>query len=116
MQSADQSRPSPIRSLTFQVTFIVAILVLLAGGVIGSTLWVLDAQKSDGVVINLAGRQRMLTQKLSKEFLLAQQGDEQSWHGTESLFDVTLTALKNGGETFTDLGSLALFVEEKINE
>ncbi|MCP4996244.1 MAG: HAMP domain-containing protein [Gammaproteobacteria bacterium] len=72
----------------------------------------LDQQKSDGTVINIAGRQRMLTQKFTKEFYLAFQQakmngaamDRGSMTKTGRLFDVSLKALRDGGETFLDLG------------
>ena len=61
--------------------------------------------KSSGVVINLAGKQRMLTQKMSKESLLISLGYEASENqaklrSTISLFDRTLIGLKSGN---TDL-------------
>ncbi len=34
-----------------------------------ATLYVSQKQKNDGLLINLAGRQRMLSQKMSKELL-----------------------------------------------
>ncbi len=57
--------------------------------------------KSAGVVINLAGKQRMLTQKMSKEILLvALQHDadnnKSNVRNTASLFDRTLKGLKDG--------------------
>ncbi len=72
----------------------------------------LDQQKSDGTVINIAGRQRMLTQKFTKEFYLAFQQakmngaamDRGAMTKTGRLFDVSLKALRDGGETFLDLG------------
>ncbi|MCP3668281.1 MAG: HAMP domain-containing protein [Gammaproteobacteria bacterium] len=72
----------------------------------------LDQQKSDGTVINIAGRQRMLTQKFTKEFYLAFQQakmngaamDRGPMTKTGRLFDVSLKALRDGGETFLDLG------------
>ena len=48
-------------------------LVILAGLIIVvyiSTSLITDLQKDDALVVNLAGRQRMLTQKMSKEILL----------------------------------------------
>ena len=45
--------------------FAVLIVVSIGGGVFNT----ISKQKSDGVVINLAGRQRMLSQKFTKEFL-----------------------------------------------
>ncbi len=56
-------------SLNTRMTLLVAIFVVAIGGVIGSTLWVSQSQKVDGLVINLAGRQRMLTQKMTKATL-----------------------------------------------
>ncbi|MFQ5461875.1 MAG: methyl-accepting chemotaxis protein [Phycisphaerae bacterium] len=56
-------------SLSTRLTLMVGILLLTTGGIIGSTLWVTNAQKSDGLVISLAGRQRMLIQRYAKEVL-----------------------------------------------
>jgi len=72
----------------------------------------LDGQKSDGSVVNIAGRQRMLTQKFTKEFYLALQqakGEDASFNAgqmekTKQLFTVTLQALDQGGKTYLDLG------------
>ncbi|VAX11689.1 Methyl-accepting chemotaxis protein I (serine chemoreceptor protein) [hydrothermal vent metagenome] len=72
----------------------------------------LNQQKSDGLVVNIAGRQRMLTQKFTKEFFLASQRaqanntalDKAQMEQTKRLFDVSLAALHNGGETYLDLG------------
>lgn len=57
--------------------------------------------KSAGVVINLAGKQRMLTQKISKEILLIALNhdvntNKGSLRGTGSLFDRTLKGLRDG--------------------
>jgi hypothetical protein len=58
----------------------------------------------DGIVINLAGRQRMLTQKMSKEALLIAKGintqsNIESLKGTIKLFDKTLMGLRNGDKS-----------------
>jgi two-component system, NarL family, nitrate/nitrite sensor histidine kinase NarX len=75
-----------------------ALLVLIAVGV---TFWGLNAQKVDAVVINLAGRQRMLIQQmtllaveiknqgLAEHFALLQE--------SQRTFEETLTALRDGG-------------------
>jgi len=76
------------------------------------TITTLDAQKSDGSVINIAGRQRMLTQKFTKEFYLALQqargGDASFDPGqmkkSKELFGISLKALSQGGKTYLDLG------------
>ncbi len=72
------------------------------------TWYITGKQKDDGLVINLAGRQRMLTQKMTKE-LQAFQADRRKTgkanaglaanvRGTMEIFDKTLTALKDSGE------------------
>jgi len=65
------------------------------------------AQKDDGLVINLAGRQRMLSQKLTKEILefevaKKEKGDTKKLaatvKNTMEVFSRTLIALKDSGE------------------
>ncbi len=67
-----------------------------------------NQQKSDGLVINLAGRQRMLSQKMCKEILGFEIKRQQTGSidmalaatikNTVAVFDATLTALRNGGD------------------
>ena len=84
-------------------------LAALALAVLGMFLatWIVAAeQASDSLVVNLAGRQRMLTQKMSKEVLesvrLAGSGEAEAASRkvklTASLFDATQRALEDGGE------------------
>lgn len=59
--------------------------------------------KSAGVVINLAGKQRMLTQKMSKEILLISlnhnvESTKGNLRSTSSLFDRTLKGLRDGDD------------------
>ncbi len=78
--------------------------VLFCGGVVG-VFKVLEAQNNDAAVVNLAGRQRMLSQKMTKEALgVAKDAEDQEAYrkalsGTAGLFDKTLSALLDGGET-----------------
>jgi len=72
------------------------------------TWWVTDKQKDDGLVINLAGRQRMLSQKMTKEILLFQMEKARTGQAnaklakgvrnTMEVFDKTLSALKDSGD------------------
>ncbi|MCU7932516.1 MAG: methyl-accepting chemotaxis protein [Candidatus Thiodiazotropha sp. (ex Codakia rugifera)] len=76
------------------------------------TAMTLGAQKSDGAVINIAGRQRMLTQKFTKEFYLALQQakgedtrfDLSKMNKSKELFGISLKTLSQGGKTYLDLG------------
>lgn len=68
-------------------------------------------QKYDGLSINLAGRQRMLSQKMSKELLLFLRDSDKEGSSnklsdlknTIAVFDVTLKALRNSGNAPTTL-------------
>lgn len=85
---------------TIQSKFYLTFGILLALGVIGAvlTLMFISKQKADAVVINLAGRQRMLTQKMSKEAFSLNQGigDGETLQKTINLFDMTLNGLISG--------------------
>ncbi len=68
----------------------------------------LQKQKADAVIINLAGRQRMLTQKMTKEMLNLIRGNRTSedvnfLRSTMRVFETTLDALYNGGKAPLDL-------------
>jgi methyl-accepting chemotaxis protein len=66
-------------------------------------------QKYDGVRINLAGRERMLTQKISKEVLLFKFGkiSEEKIKKDIEVFEITLKALIEGGDAPTDLNMIS---------
>ncbi len=88
--------------LSFTGLSIIIICMFLA------TLYVTGKQKSDGLIINLAGRQRMLSQKLAKDLLgfqLARERTgqakpelEQKVRDTMEIFHRTLKGLIQGGE------------------
>lgn len=82
-------------------------VILLAGGVLASYL-ILQRQADDGLLVNLAGRQRMLTQKMAKESVqlanAANAGnaaqvkiEAERLAQTARVFEMTLIALKDGG-------------------
>ncbi len=56
-------------SLGVRLGMIMGVFALLIVGIVGVSSWVTSAQKANAQVINLASRQRMLTQKFNKEFL-----------------------------------------------
>ncbi len=82
--------------------------LLFVGISVAVTLWRLDAQRDDALLINLAGRQRMLIQQMALEALNVQiAGDlasRQMLHETADLFEQTLDALAYGGVTQTTEG------------
>ena len=78
-----------------------------------ATTWVIYQQKDDGLIVNLAGRQRMLTQKMTKEIFFfyatyLETGEhskdlQQQIRNTMAVFSQTLTALKEGGDAPLEL-------------
>ncbi len=56
-------------SLSVRLAAMISIFALLIMAIVGLTTWVARAQKGDATAVNFAGRQRMLTQKFTKEFL-----------------------------------------------
>ncbi len=83
----------------FFLQFMVAIFL------VGSVLHMQKRQKYDSLVINLAGRQRMLSQKLTKELLLFSEGylSVEKTACTINVFHDTLNSLHHGGRAPLDL-------------
>ncbi len=94
--------------IRYQLMLVVAGLSMLITMMFGFTIYTTSKQKSDGLVINLAGRQRMLSQKISKEIfqlkndvLVHQKANSEkidSINNTAKVFDLTLSALTNSGK------------------
>lgn len=82
------------------VFYLSAMFCILATGAIANAQSKVTG-KEWGVAINFAGRQRMLTQKMTKEFLLAslkvdEEASKKLFHETSDLFNETLTRLLGG--------------------
>ncbi|MCP4634794.1 MAG: hypothetical protein GY855_17840, partial [candidate division Zixibacteria bacterium] len=105
-------------SLNVRLTAILGTLMLTFVGVISISLWTFKAQEKTASAINVAGRQRMLTQKYTKEILLTELkgkminndpstndpvGKQYISDKTAELFETTQKALTHGGSTFADL-------------
>ncbi len=93
-------------SIKWRLLISVLILFLISVLMFGATWYSTTAQKKDGLVINLAGRQRMLSQKMAKEaFFYAQLTEkgqntskaEGQIRATMAVFDKTLAALTSSG-------------------
>lgn len=83
------------RSLRMQLSVIfLGFLVLISGSVI-ATFLAIQTQDNDALVINLAGRQRMLVQKIT--WLALTQPDSPDLAGASQDFERTLHALHDGG-------------------
>ncbi len=86
------------KSVKFKLGLVMGGFVALIIAIIGITFWTVNSQESDGVVINLAGRQRMLTQKMTKEVMAMIQGKagKDDVLATADLFDKSLNSLISG--------------------
>lgn len=100
------------RSLSSRIGLIHLSYFLLLSAVVGSTVFVLQRQKDDGLVVNLSGRQRMLTQRITHQLLgfatQAETGKDtqvqrESVLSSIQVFEKTLHALEHGGPAPLDL-------------
>lgn len=93
-------------SLITRMSLIFILFLTLVFGSAAATFLLLGQQEADGLVVNLAGRQRMLSQRMTKEALLLQSGGEvtpDQLRNTAKVFDATLTALADGGDAPANL-------------
>lgn len=91
------------RSLRITMGLVFGSLMLIGGLSVGMSLWATWAQRHDALVMNLAGRQRMLSQKTAKEAWLGlvKGQDPHSlaeMHTTAHQFEEGLRALRDGGQ------------------
>ncbi|MGE4318602.1 MAG: ATP-binding protein [Deferribacterales bacterium] len=99
-------------SIKYKVLIPVITMSVLIAFIFLGTFYVADKQKSDGLVVNLAGRQRMLSQRLAKDLLLINlhQKDNEKLltykseaYNTIRLFETTHNALRGGGPAPVDM-------------
>ncbi len=81
---------------------VLALIVCVFSNFVGIQLWI-NSSRDHGTIINLAGRQRMLTQKMTKEVMFIANGlnVHEDVKGTKKLFDNTLKGLIDGN---TEMG------------
>jgi methyl-accepting chemotaxis protein len=100
------------KSLGARIALIHVCYMLLLCAVVLTTGVVLQKQKDDGLVVNLSGRQRMLTQRMTHQLLgyaaQAESGADtaatrQAVLLTMQVFETTLHALERGGPAPMDL-------------
>ena len=90
-----------LKSLQGRLSALFFAFVLLVLTSVGATFWGVKTQQKDALIINLAGRQRMLIQ------LMVRLASDESENGAasammvdaENTFEQTLTALEHGGST-----------------
>lgn len=92
-------------SIGFKLAMTPLLSTLVLVGILGYTLFAVRAQESDALLVDLAGRQRMLNQRQMKEILLLAQGQQADYRPTRKALEDTLAALADGGEAVIDLAS-----------
>jgi len=92
------------RHQNWPITAIVGLLIITVLASVPLTLTVLHHQESDALVIDIAGRQRMLLERYMKELLLAAQGVPAGYEDTRALLEQRLRVLIEGGSTSTHMG------------
>ena len=88
---------SEARYGNWTIAGILGLLIITALASIPLTLTILHYREADALVIDLAGRQRMLLERHMKELLLAAQGVPVQYQDTRALLQERLHALINGG-------------------
>ncbi len=101
-------KTSLFTSIRFKLLAQISTLLLFIIFVVMFTRVTINNQKSDGKVINVAGRERMLTQKMSKEIFAVTAfaaanvtAYKKNLEGTIKLFENSLHALRNGNDAGT---------------
>ncbi len=84
-------------SISYQLIAATALFILAILGIILFTIITIQNQKLDSLVIDLAGRQRMLHQRHMKEVILVSQGHQADYMTTRTIAFETLQALLHGG-------------------
>ncbi len=91
-----------ISSLQGRLGWLFLSFFLLVSVSAGLALWSLASQDQDALLVNLAGRQRMLIQQMSRLALELERTETPAapavLHDARSLFQQTLVALATGGE------------------
>lgn len=83
---------------------IIALYLTTMLGILAYTIFTFQSQRSDAVVIDLAGRQRMLNTKHMMQILLISQGVQTDYVYTRQILHGTLDALTHGGDAIINLG------------
>jgi len=86
---------------SWPIAAVLGLLITTALASVPLTLTVLHYQESDALVIDIAGRQRMLLERYMKELLLAGQGVASRREETQALLEQRLRVLIHGGSTRT---------------
>ncbi len=117
LKKKEQTFSKGVFTIPVKLYSLIGILLLSMVGIMLYTIFTLDKQKLDGNVINLAGAQRMLTQKLSKNIMEMQLGDMKKVAEIETVrarFDEVLAGLQKGDGKLGLPPAQTKAIEEKL--
>lgn len=103
------------RTSQYRLVLAICLFVVLDCSILGINFWITAQVEKDALAINIAGRQRMLSQRITKVLLLLETDVEnRSAYRAElaevySLFNTTLTGFKQGGIVIDGEGQAQLF-------
>jgi two-component system sensor histidine kinase KdpD len=89
--------------VNWTVWAILGLLIVTTLAIVPLTLTIIHGRESDAVVIDLAGRQRMLLERHIKEILLTAQGTAAQYQRTRGVLKERVQTLIEGGRTIADL-------------
>ena len=93
--------------LSHRVLLVPALLMLSLTSIVAYTHTTLQGQTSASVVLNMAGRQRMLNQRFAKELLQERAGGPSRSGKTLQLLEASVLALRDGGDVPLPGGKVA---------
>ncbi len=82
-----------MQTIKARLLAVMVVMLLVSALNCGVVFFVLQKNSKDAIAVNIAGRQRMLTQKMTKQIL---EGDFKGAEETAALFSKSLEALRNG--------------------
>lgn len=104
MADAVPPRSGNVRAVNWTLGGILGLLIITILAFVPLTITFLQSRDSDALVIDIAGRQRMLLERHMKELLLSSQGTQTQYLQTRALLRERLEALLHGGLTVAHIG------------
>lgn len=108
-----------MKSITSKIVLISAMLSIAIITVIGSTVLINQKNKKDAYMINIAGKQRMLTQNISKRILELNTNDSEEFESLDQAlreYESSLMNLSEGNQLFGMYAPPSPKIERQLEE
>ena len=100
MSGTPSPQPAKLGDMTWTITGILGLLIITVLSIIPLTLSIIQSQESDAILIDMAGRQRMLLERHLEEVILFAQGVDTPYTRTRVVLQERLKSLIHGGPIF----------------